>query len=69
MERVPIQSSMLRSVHYDAKSMTLEIEFLNGNVYQYFDVPETVHAELMQTDSHGKFVNTQIKGHYRYAKL
>jgi len=49
--------------------MTLEIEFLTGSIYQYFDVPETVHQELMAASSHGKFFNANIKGVYRYAKL
>jgi hypothetical protein len=69
MERIPVQSSTLKSVKYDPKTLALEIEFLNGNIYQYFDVPQAVHDELMRTESHGKFLNSQIKGQYRYAKL
>ena len=33
-------SSSLARFRYEADSATLEIEFKNGNVYQYFDVPE-----------------------------
>jgi hypothetical protein len=59
----------LREVGYDAKTMTLELAFNDGNVYQYFDVPEAVHTELMSSPSLGKFFSTQIKGSYRYAKV
>lgn len=69
MNRVPVQSSSLKTVGYDATTMTLEIEFNDGNVYQYFDVPAAVHTELMSTASQGKFFSTQIKGAFRYARV
>jgi len=49
--------------------MTLEVEFQNGNVYQYFDVPEAVYQEFRQAPSRGQFLNTNIKGVYRYARM
>jgi KTSC domain len=33
MERQPVSSSNLKSVGYDPRSRTLEIEFHNGGVY------------------------------------
>jgi hypothetical protein len=69
LNRVPAQSSNVKEVGYDGKTMTLEIEFNDGGVYQYFDVPETVHAQLMSAASQGKFFSSQIKGVYRYAKV
>ena len=69
VNRLPVQSSSMKAVGYDPTAMTLEIEFNDGNIYQYFDVPETVHAELMNSPSQGKFFSTQIKGTFRYAKV
>jgi len=69
MNRVPVESSNLKSVGHDPVSLTLEIEFQNGNIYQYFDVPQTVHVEMMQAPSLGKFFAAQIKGQYRFAKV
>ena len=34
-----VRSSALRSVGYDQEQRVLEIEFTNGAVYRYFDVP------------------------------
>jgi len=65
MEKRSVQSSTVKSVGYDEKTLTLEIEFVNGNIYQYFDVPHSVHSELMASGSLGQFLNTQIKGQYR----
>jgi hypothetical protein len=69
MNRIPVSSSNISTVGFDADTQTLEIEFTNGNIYQYFDVPVTVYEELMQAESKGKFLSTQIKGVYRYARL
>jgi hypothetical protein len=64
MERTPVSSSNIASIGYDADSMTLEIEFLNGRIYQYAGVPADVHAALMAAGSHGAYFNSSIKNAY-----
>jgi hypothetical protein len=54
MEREEVTSSNLRSVGYDAESQILEIEFKQGAVYQYYEVPPEVHASLMAARSIGR---------------
>lgn len=67
MERIPVNSSVMASVGY--KDGTLEIEFADGDVYQYFDVPEPVHQAMMQAESHGTFFNTDVRGVYRFGRV
>jgi hypothetical protein len=69
MNRQAVSSSNIASIGYDADSQTLEIEFLNGGVYQYFDVPQYVYEELMNADSHGQYLAQNIKGVYRFSKV
>lgn len=69
MDRTPVESSTIGDVGYDAATLTLEVGFLNGTVYQYFDVPEVLFQEFMQASSKGAFLNASIKNNYRYAKL
>lgn len=69
MNRNHVESSNIESIGYDSKSQTLEIEFLNGSIYQYFDVPQHIYDELIDADSHGKYLAANIKGHYRYSKV
>lgn len=58
------------SIGYDPGNMILEIEFLSGSVYQYYDVPQSIYDGLMAADSHGKFLAAYIKkGGYRYAQV
>jgi hypothetical protein len=68
MNRTTVSSSNVAEVGYDSASMTLEVAFCNGTVYQYFDVPEAVYQELMHAESIGKFLNAHIKNSYRYAR-
>ena len=63
-------SSNIASIGYDVTSQILEIEFLNGTIYQYYDVPEILFEGLMSADSHGKYLNEYIKkGGFRYARV
>ena len=70
MKRTPVSSSNLASVGYDEISHTLEIGFVNGSVYQYFQVPAHVYRDLMNAASHGSYFNEYIKdGGFRYRKI
>ncbi len=69
MERIPVQSSNIASIGYDENTSTLEIEFLNNSIYQYFDVPQHIYRGLIQADSKGQFLAQNIKGVYRYSKV
>jgi rRNA-processing protein FCF1 len=65
-----VNSSNLKAIGYDLATNTLEIEFLNGSLYQYSNVPEIVYQELMAASSHGQYFDTHIKkGGYSYRKL
>tara|TARA_R110002096_G_scaffold220393_1_gene408874 strand:+ start:41 stop:1894 length:1854 start_codon:yes stop_codon:yes gene_type:complete len=67
-ERIPVVSSNIASVGYDAEKKLLEIEFHHGAVYQYFDVPERVYEELMSSPSQGAYFMNEIKEKYNYNK-
>jgi len=49
--------------------MTLEVEFTNGSIYQYFDVPGTEYQALVSASSVGSYLNQFIKTGYRYARI
>lgn len=69
MDRTPVVSSNLASVAYDEDTQTLEVEFVNGGTYDYFDVPERVVQELMSASSHGEYFVRNVRGVYRYARV
>ena len=69
IERYSVASSNIASIGYDADSDTLEIEFLNGSIYQYFGVPENLYNILMQESSKGRFLNTYIKNSFAFSRV
>jgi len=69
MKRESVESSNLKTVGYDVKSKTLEVEFKNGYIYQYFDVPKTIYNSMVNANSAGKYLISNVKGVYRYARL
>jgi hypothetical protein len=69
MERVSVSSSNIAAVGHDESSQTLEIEFLNGSVYEYYDVPEYVYQELISAPSVGGYFAQRIKNVYGFSRV
>ncbi|WP_299381606.1 KTSC domain-containing protein [uncultured Lacinutrix sp.] len=61
MKRKSVNSSNLFSIGYDESFMILEIEFKEGGIYQYFNVPKSVYLGLWKASSHGKYFDRHIK--------
>lgn len=69
MERTPVDSSAVVSVGYDESRQILELEYIDGDVYRYFEVPAALHRALLDAPSIGQFVNAETKGAFRYEKV
>ena len=69
MRRQSVTSSNLASVGYDPSSQTLEVEFQNGSVYRYFNVPQTIYEGLMRASSSGSFLASQVKDRFPYSRV
>jgi hypothetical protein len=67
--RRTVESSLIRSIGYDLPSSVLEIEFANGHVYEYYDVPLSVYSRLMASDSKGAYFNEHVKDMYPYGQI
>lgn len=68
MNMIPVFSSNLEAVGYDASSQTLRIRFHSGT-YDYFSVPQNVHQSLMNASSKGEYHAAYIKNSYRYKRI
>ena len=69
MQRQNVVSSNIKSIGYDPIRPTLEVEFKNGSIYQYFGVPQHLYQGLMQASSHGEYLDAYIKkGGYSYVR-
>lgn len=59
---------MLASAGYDPTSQTLELEFRNGGIYRYFEVPVSVYEALMMAPSKGRFFVAEIRGRFTHVR-
>ena len=69
MRRVAVDSSSIATVGYAEPLRVLEVEFRNGGVYQYLQVPPDEYALLMAAPSKGRHVNQSIKPRYLFERL
>lgn len=69
MNREPVASSNVASIGYDAQTETLEVEFHNGTIYQYFNVPQGLYDQLCNASSKGVFLNTYIRNAFAYSRV
>jgi len=61
-------SAVIKSFDYDGGKKTLRIEFNNGSIYQYHDVPESVYQEMKTTASIGQYFNAKIRDKYGFER-
>ena len=69
MQQNNVASTNLKSVGYDCDTETLEVEFLRGSVYQYYNVPQNIFEQLMREGSKGKFLFNFIRNAYPYSRV
>jgi len=67
--REPLASTALATAGYSKRLHIMEIEFCNGAVYRYLDVPEVVYRDFMSAESKAQYYDWNIKGHYKALRL
>jgi KTSC domain len=61
MDRKAISSEKIKSVGYDERTRTLEVEFRDGSVKQYANVSREIQRKLMSVSSIGSFFADNIE--------
>ena len=69
MERIYVMSSDIKSIGFEEASGTLEIEFLDGSIHQYQNVPKIAHLALMTARANGLLFRSYIKGKFPETKI
>lgn len=54
MKREPVTSEAIRSIGYDPVRRVQQVQFHSGAIYDYLDVPERIHVEVVRADSVGE---------------
>lgn len=69
MDRELVASTNIASIGYNEPSETLEVEFTNGTVYQYYNIGAALWDQFRQAASKGQFLNAYIKNAYPYSRV
>ena len=69
MNRDPVASTNILSMGYDEASETLEVEFVNGTIYQYYNIGSALFDQLRAASSKGQFLNVYIRNAYPYSRV
>jgi hypothetical protein len=64
MDRKRVNSSKIRSIGYDEKTQTLEVELSNGQVWQYPNVYPEVYRRFMAAPNPTSFFEDRIAEDY-----
>jgi hypothetical protein len=61
MDRKPLKSSKLRAAGFDERLRVMEIEFANGDVYEYKSVSPELYRQLLNSPSPNSFFEDKIE--------
>ncbi|CAN5151697.1 hypothetical protein BH11ACT5_BH11ACT5_05520 [soil metagenome] len=67
MKRVAVTSEAILSIGYE--NSTLEIEFVGGDVYRYFLIPEREYRGLILAESMGAYLAKYIRDRYGFLQV
>ncbi len=66
---ITTDSSSIASVAYSPQRRTLEVEFSNGALYRYFEVPGHVYSEMLVAQSQGRYFHRSVRQTYAYERI
>ncbi len=69
LRHVVVNSTSIATIGFNQTRGVLEIQFVNGRVYRYVDVPKPIQQRFLQAPSRGKFYHEFIRGHYRCSEI
>jgi hypothetical protein len=67
MNLTEVNSSNINKVGYDDNNLL--VEYKSGVLYKYLNVPKKLYEELLNSESKGRFMNSNIKGNFEYSKI
>jgi hypothetical protein len=62
--RQPVHSHALAAVGYSKRLRALEVEFVNGAIYRYSNVPPDIYRDLLGAPSKAQFYDANVRGHF-----
>jgi lysyl-tRNA synthetase class 2 len=61
-------STVIRKFFYHPAEKRLEVLFVTGRRYSYFDVPRQTYEAMKTAHSKGEFFNAEIRENFRFTR-
>ena len=69
MDRIFLESTILAWVRYLPDLHLLQVGLRTGQDYEYFAVPVRTYAELLASQSKGRYYNFHIRNEFRFRQI
>ena len=69
LNMVPVQSSNVVAIGYDAEPRELHVEFKGHHTYVYLDVSPEEYGQFLAAESKGKHLNQNIKPKHDFKRV
>ena len=67
MSWISVDSSNIDKIKHEDNN--LYVQFLDGSIYEYIDVPHNIYQNMLTSQSKGKYLHQYIKGFYQYNRV
>lgn len=69
MNLIPVSSSQIKAIGFDAATRKMHVVFKSGDTYEYDDVDQSKYEALLDADSVGGMFHQTIKGKHPHKKI
>ena len=64
-----VLSEEIEWIGYDEITRNLRVEFIEGPIHQYSEVPLTIYEAFLAAESHDSFFERYIQGRYSHCRV
>ena len=61
-------SSVIRAFHYEPSERRLDVRFVSGRRYSYYEVPSEIVERMRASFSKGEFFHSHIRDRFRFER-
>ena len=69
IDRHPVTSSLIAGLGYDPRWRVLAVEFKDGSIFHYANVPEDIYTQMMEAGSIGSAYGGLVRGKFSATKM
>jgi KTSC domain len=69
VERIELESKMLKSAQYHEGRRALELEFQSGERYLYLQLPPDCYQKFLEAESKGNYFARHIRGRFPFQQV